>query len=102
MAEVDKIRHRESRAIRIEAEDRESLLVEWLNEIIYLIETENLIFGRFEIDKATDTMLSAKVFGESPDDSRHGLKTQVKAVTYHDLKVGRDDSLWFAQVIFDV
>lgn len=102
MADIDRIRPTETREIRVEAEDRESLLVEWLNETIYLIETEGLIFSCFSIEQMTDTTLQAKVVGEQLDETRHDLKTQVKAVTYHDLKVEKTDFGWFAQVIFDV
>lgn len=102
MVDVDEVVPRVTRQIDIEAEDRESLLMEWLNETIYLIETENLIFCDFRILHMTDTRLSAQIAGEPLDETKQNLKTQVKAVTYHDLKVGKDKSTWFAQVILDV
>lgn len=102
MVDVDKVVPRVTRQIDIEAEDRESLLMEWLNETIYLIETENLIFCDFRILHMTDTRLSAQIAGEPLDETKQNLKTQVKAATYHDLRVGKDKSTWFAQVILDV
>lgn len=102
MADVGKIAPTTSRNVYIEAEDRETLLVEWLNEALYLTETEGLIFGRFEIDQMSDTTLSATIAGEPFDEKKHDLKTQVKAVTYHNLKVEKKNGGWTAHVIFDV
>ena len=87
--------------IEVTATDEESLLVEWLNELIYLFDAEGIIFKRFDIAHLNDTQLSAKVYGEKADSSRHKLKVGVKAATYHLLKVDKDDGCK-AQVIFDI
>lgn len=88
--------------VYVEAEDKETLLVEWLNELLYLFEVDHWMFKRFEI-KETDGehYLKAKAYGEELDLGKHQLKLQIKAATYHMLKVERDDK-WVAQVIFDV
>lgn len=102
MADIDRVAPRQSIEIKLEAEDRESLLVEWLNEILFLIETENLLFSRFEVTLSSDTKLSATIAGEPIDMEKHDPRTQVKAVTLHDLLVKKTESFWVAQVIFDV
>ena len=102
MVDFDTVAPRQAIEIKLEAEDRESLLVEWLSEILFLIETENVLFSRFNVALSSDTKLTATVAGEPLDMEKHDPKTQVKAVTLHDLLVKKTESSWVAQVIFDV
>ena len=96
--EIQEILHRD---IRVSANDQESLLVEWLNELIYLFDAENIIFKRFEITYLNNTLLMARSYGEKVDKVRHKLKTGVKAATYHMLKIDKDDGCK-VQVLFDI
>ena len=99
---LDSVAVKESRNIQVTAPDPEALLVQWLNELIYLFEAREILFNRFEITSITDTELSAKAFGEKINLAKHELKTQVKAVTYHMLKIEQYEVGFRAQVIFDV
>lgn len=101
MAELSTVEERESLRVEVEGEDRESLLVEWLNELIYVLETKNLLLKRFKVEKLEETRLEAVAFGEPLDVQRHKLGEQIKATTYHMLKVTHNQ-YWEAQVIFDV
>ena len=87
--------------IELIAPDQESLLVKWLNELIYLFDTENVIFRRFDISWLDDTQLKARSYGEKVDSSKHRLKMGVKAATYHMLKIDKEDG-YKAQVLFDI
>jgi len=89
------------RDIEVTAEDREDLLVEWLNELIYLFDAEQMLFSKFVITYLTDTQMVARCYGEKIDTARHALKTGVKAATYHMLKIEKDD-VFRVQVLFDV
>jgi len=89
------------RDIELTAPDEESLLVKWLNELIYLFDTENIIFKRFDITKLNSTRLKARSYGERVDSSKHELKTGVKAATYHMLKVDKANGCK-VQVLFDI
>ena len=89
------------RDIELTASDEESLLVEWMNELIYLFDVENIIFKRFDITEFSSTRLKAKIYGERVDISRHKLKVGVKAATYHMLKIDRGDGCK-VQVLFDI
>ena len=89
------------RDIKISATDQESLLVQWLNELIYLFDTENIIFKRFDIVQLSHTQLEARIYGEKVDRAKHELKTGVKAATYHMLRVDKDDGCK-VQVLFDI
>ncbi len=90
------------RDVTISAEDQESLLVAWLNELIYLFDVEHVIFTKFEIYKLTKNQLRARCFGDKIELSRHQLKTGVKAATYHMLNIGKDDDKYKVRVILDV
>ena len=90
------------RELEVVAEDRDSLLVEWLNELIYLFDAEHLLFNRFDIDSLTSNRLKATCYGDKFDPLRHKLKLGVKAATYHMLKMDRRSNGYRAQVIFDI
>jgi len=90
------------RKLEVVAEDRDSLLVEWLNELIYLFDAEHLLFNRFDIDSLTSNRLKATCYGDKFDPLRHKLKLGVKAATYHMLKMDRRSNGYRAQVIFDI
>ncbi len=96
--DVGEILHRD---IELVAPDEESLLVEWLNELICLFDTENIVFKRFDITKLNNTQLKARSYGEKVNSSKHKLKTGVKAATYHMLKVDKGDGCK-VQVLLDI
>jgi len=102
MADLKQVREETSRYVEAEAGDRESLVVSWLNELLYLFDAERIIFRRFDILELTHTRLKADAYGEEVDASRHELKGGVKAATYHTLKVSEDRGRWKVRVIFDV
>ena len=101
ITELDDVAEVVYRDIELIAPDEESLLVEWLNELIYLFDAENIIFKRFDIIKLNNTQLKARSYGERVDSLKHKLKTGVKAATYHMLKVNKGDGCK-VQVLFDI
>jgi len=100
IAELRKVREVESRPVAVSAEDAESLLFEWLNNLIYVFDVEHLLCKRFDITELTQHHLKAICWGERYNPSRHRLKTGVKSATYHMLKVDEEKNR--VQVIFDV
>ncbi len=96
--DVEEVTHRD---MELAASDEESLLVAWLNELVYRFDTEGIIFKRFDITQLNNTHLKARGYGEKVDSSRHKLKTGVKAATYHMLKVEKNDG-FRVQVLFDI
>ena len=96
--DVEEVLHRDA---ELTATDEESLLVEWLNELIYQFDTEGIIFKRFDISQLDNTRLKARGYGEKVDKSKHRLKVEVKAATYHMLKVEKNDGCQ-VQVLFDI
>jgi SHS2 domain-containing protein len=90
------------REVMIEAPDREALLVGWLDELIYLHEAQDLVFGGFDIRTAGDRELAAAV-RTAPAEGRRPEGTAIKAATYHRLRVARrSDGTWGARVYLDV
>jgi len=100
IVEPNKVKKKESRKVTVQAQDTESLLFNWINELIYIFEVERLLFKSFDITEFTGQSLEATCWGEKYDPSRHQLKTGVKSATYHMLKVDGEKNR--VQVIFDV
>jgi SHS2 domain-containing protein len=101
IVEAGSVRETAHRDIEVTAPDEESLLVTWLNELIYLFDVENVLFSRFEIIELDATRLKARAYGEPVDDTRHMLKTGIKAATYHMVEVDRSKG-GRVQVLFDI
>lgn len=79
----------ESRAVVVCATDAEDLLMSWLNELIYLHETEGLLLGGFEIGRfdPASAELEATARGEPYDPERHELELGIKACTFNGLEI---------------
>jgi SHS2 domain-containing protein len=102
ITEPESIEEKLQRGLEISSEDRDSLLVEWLNELIYLFDAEHILFSKFEIEELSRNQLKATCYGEKIDPSKHRIRTGIKAATYHMLEVDRDNNGYKAQIIFDV
>ncbi|HXG12547.1 MAG TPA: archease [Gemmataceae bacterium] len=87
--------------IRLEHDEPEFLLFDWLSELLYRFDAEHLLFGRFEV-RVNDAGLDGTAWGEPLDRSRHVLAHEVKAITYHGLRVERTPDGWLAEVIVDI
>jgi SHS2 domain-containing protein len=96
------VRPLQARPLALEAEDLPGLLVNWLSELNFLHNTQHELYSRFEVTAVDQCRLSAVVGGERIDPNRHTVDTEIKAVTYHELKVERQGECWTAQVIFDL
>ena len=84
----------------------EELLAAYLNELIYLFVTRQIVFGVFEV-RILDAgeglfRLEGRALGEPYDPSRHESTVEPKAATYSELRVGREDGGWVAQCVVDV
>jgi SHS2 domain-containing protein len=87
MMNLDTVTVKEYRTITIEAPDRDSLLVRWLSELLYLFDAEKFIACTCEIQLLHSNGLSATVGGELLDHEKHETNVYVKAVTYHQLSI---------------
>lgn len=88
--------------VDIEADNLEQLLVRWLQELHLAYDIRHLVLSYFWIDEISHNKLSGGGKGMKFDSTRHNLGTDIKAVTYHKLKVEKKDDLWIAEIIFDI
>jgi len=102
LTELDKVKVKESLGVEIEGKRTDELLADWLRNLLYKFNGEGYLLREFNIEEISKKDLKAKVGGEKLDLSRHTLKTEIKAVTYHGLEVKKTSQGWEAQVIFDV
>jgi SHS2 domain-containing protein len=98
---LDTIREATTRELSVAAGDPESLLVAWLDELLFVFETEGLIFARFDVALPTPTTLTATAHGEPFDPARHRGGVVVKAATYHQIAVDAGPPAR-VQVILDI
>jgi SHS2 domain-containing protein len=87
--------------ILLDGKDPDYLLFDWLRHLLYLFEAGKKLYSEFEIIVSEDG-LSAVAFGEDYDPARHVLAHEVKAITYHELKVEQTADGWLAEVIVDI
>jgi SHS2 domain-containing protein len=102
ITEPERIEEKLHLDLEISSEGRDSLLVEWLNELIYLFDVKHILFNRFDIGSLTHNDLKATCYGENFDPMRHKIKVGVKAATYHMLRLEKNGSGYKSQIIFDI
>jgi SHS2 domain-containing protein len=102
ITDLKKVRCRIEKKIVIERESLERLMVDWLSELLYLHDVENLLFKEFKIESVGKHGLKGIAKGEPFEEGVHAIKTEVKAVTYHQIEVRKEKSRWRARVIIDL
>lgn len=103
MTDTSSINPSTRKYIEIESEDSSALLYDWLSELIFLHDSENLVFSRFKISitpKEDRFLLNAKVDGEAFNLDKHESREDVKAVTYHLMDI-KEENGFKLQVILD-
>lgn len=83
--------------------DLQSLMFNWLNELLIYVDAENLAFSEFDV-KVDEKKLKLKAVckGEKISRERHETRTHVKAATYHKMEIKKENNKWKAQVILDI
>lgn len=99
--DLDSVRPERRLDVTIAGTDRDYLLFDWLKELLYHFDAGHLLLSRFDLNVQGDG-LTAVVWGELLDADRHILEHEVKAVTYHGLKVEEVADGWLAEVIVDI
>jgi len=102
ITDLRKVRRRVEREVEVRGKNLERLMVDWLSELLYLHDVENLLFKGFKVESVSEGQLRARVKGESFQEGIHSIKTEVKAVTYHQIQVRKEGGRWRAQVIIDL
>jgi SHS2 domain-containing protein len=102
IVDLEAIDAHEAVSVQVQGTDPESLLVNWLSELLYLHDAEGWLFRDFEILSLQEDSLSALARGEKFHSARHQAKLLVKAITYHQLALERTPEGWRAQVYVDI
>lgn len=89
--------HEITRKINIQSIDLESLLVDFLSELLSLSDEHNEIYYDFHV-KINNHNLQAKVKGRKVKD----FSQEIKAVTYHELKIEKKNGMYRAEIVFDI
>ena len=102
ITDLRKVRRRVEKRVRIGKESLDRLMVDWLSELLYLHDVDHLLLKGFKVESVGEDGLKAVVEGEPFQAGFHVIKTEVKAVTYHQIRVLKEDGNWRAQVILDL
>ena len=102
LADLEGLKPSIEEPVKVEGDSPEGLLVAWLDELLYLFYTKEIIFSEFRIEELSDKKLTAKAFGKSVSSNRNRLKTEIKAATYSGLKIDKSDSGYKVEIILDV
>jgi SHS2 domain-containing protein len=105
LTELDRVLPVVTQFVTVEAATLEDLLVDWLNELLYRFEVQNMLVSGAMLDideRGGRWHLSATVAGEMLDPSRHPSRVLVKSATYHGLFVTREGEEWRARIVLDI
>jgi len=101
VANLEAVRPVRQMAFEVPGGRLDELLFDWLTEILYAFESEHMLLSQFEVQLG-ESGLTAMARGEVADESRHQLEHEVKAITYHGLRVEQTPDGWLAEVIVDI
>lgn len=98
----EKINPSQEIEIEVRGETKEELLVHWLQEILFLHEVKKMVFKDFRLNLISETHAKGKAIGEKIDIDKHELSFDIKAVTYHNLKIEPINDKLKVDIVFDV
>lgn len=102
IADIEGLKKTVQREIKVEADNYEELLIAWLDELLYIFYTKQLIFSEFAIKELSEKRLIADVSGRPVGANRNRLKTEIKAATYSGLEIKKSGDGYQVEIIFDV
>ncbi len=103
MVNTKQIKPTVSRKVKIKGNDLQSLMFNWLNELLIYVDSENLVFSDFKVRADEKKFsLSAEFKGEKIDRKKHETRTVVKSATMHKMEIKKEKNIWKAQVIVDI
>jgi len=98
------VRPRRTVRIAVRGSSLEDILVRWMSELLFRLETEDMLFTSFAVERVDRTLLRARgtARGETIDRARHALGREIKAVTYHQIRLVRGRSAGRVRIVFDI
>ncbi len=106
MTDTTKVNPQTKETIEVDAEDEYALLYSWLEALLIKFEIDGMLFSKFEVNKIQDNKnnfkLTATVWGEKYDPTKHPQKVAVKAVTYHQMEIIKEAEKVTLMFILDI
>jgi len=106
ITDINTIEIKENRQLTIDADNKEDLLVKWLNDLIFIFDSGGFVARKFDIAinqfKDKSLILKAILQGGNFDPGRHESRLLIKAATYHNLSITEKNGMWEAIIIFDI
>ncbi|MCC6015922.1 MAG: archease [Desulfurococcaceae archaeon] len=110
MTDTSKVEPRIELDIHVCGYDTENLIYRWLEELLYYHDAYNYVLSKFDVKAIKEELINserylclyAKVYGEEFHREKHEPRTVVKAVTYHQMRIGKMDNIIFIDVVFDI
>lgn len=86
-------------SFEITSEDNVSLLYDYLEELLFYHEVEFMLFGEFHVEIDENLHLKATIRGETIDWDKHERKTEIKAITFHEMHVKKSDHVELQAIV---
>ncbi len=105
MCSIKDVAPKKKAEIKAEADDEGALFIEWLNELLAQKDINNMMFSKFKVNikrAGNKFCLAGEAWGEKTDTKKHKLKVEVKAATYSQLKIKKENNKYFAKCVVDV
>lgn len=104
--DTGKVSGETARDVFLKSPDLESLLVDWLSELLYLFEVDEIVFREFQVkevrEEGSEYSITARASGEEFYSESLPFETEIKAVTYNQLEIVKTADGWKAQVVVDI
>ena len=102
IADLESVKVQTSKKVELAAENLEDLYLLWHQELLFCSGVDQTVYKEFLFDEISEQKLRATIRGERFDPDKQVLKKEIKAVTYHALKVEQTKEGWVGEVIFDI
>ena len=104
--DLNKIDRKVEKTIKIEAEDKEALIFDFLSELLYIFDVEGLIFSEIQVNSLEETSdtyrITVTLKGEKFNREKHSIGTEVKAITYSFMEIKEKENKVEIKIVFDI
>ena len=105
ITDIEKIKTETTKEILIESEDEYGLLYDWITELLILLDSENFMASEYDInieEKEDKLVLSGTISGDTYNTNTYNYKTEVKAITYHEMNIEKSEDNITIKFIVDL
>lgn len=105
ITDIEKIQTKITKDIYIKSEDEYGLLYDWITELLILLDSENFIASQYDINIKQENnlyILQGNISGDIYDTTVYNYKTEVKAITYHEMNIQKEDNKIKIKFIVDL